>query len=73
MIEQPQDKLFAEELKPHERKNLWLYKGINLATDGRLRCPHCNRTLAEGRYPESPMRFVCPSCKKTSVFERIQR
>jgi len=61
------------EFKPHEIKALWIYKGVNIGNDGKVRCPHCNWILLEGKYSNETQKFICPKCKKDSQFKRLEK
>ena len=57
----------------HEKKAIWIHKGVNIGNDGMVRCPHCNWILLEGKYSTRPQKFICPRCKKSSQFQRLEK
>jgi len=71
MPEENSEELEKSRPLPQELKNLWIYKGVNIGTDGFMRCPHCNWILAEGKFPDSPLKFICPKCNQGSEFIRL--
>jgi hypothetical protein len=67
----PSAVLVVEPIKPYQNKILSIFKGVNIGTDQKLRCPFCNWVLAEGLYPDKEMTFHCKKCESESTFQRI--
>ena len=67
------NKEFSKRISNKETKFLWINEGINVGTDDKIRCPHCNWILAEGEYSMRPQRFICPKCKEDSYFQRLEK
>lgn len=40
-------------------------------TSSEIRCPHCQKKHAEGKYPDEPQRIKCTRCKKFFVIQRV--